>query len=102
MKLGELIKKFSHNNVIRLHHKIKGGHICVGDKWNDTSMDWEVNKQQGIFRHYINNEVIKLIGIVSNDEYGDIINIVIEKLDNQVYLEDLKEEDNGIKHCEAL
>lgn len=59
MKLGEFIKNFSHNNLIRLHYKIKGGQELVLEDWNDVSMDWEINKQQGIFRHYINNEVFR-------------------------------------------
>ena len=44
MKLGEFIDKFSHNNLIRLHYKNKGGHICVLDDFDKVSMDWEVNK----------------------------------------------------------
>lgn len=55
MKLGEFIKNFSHNNVIRLVYKNKGGHEVVLNDWNDVSMDWEVNKQKGKFRHFINN-----------------------------------------------
>ena len=47
MKLGEFIENFSHNNLIRLVYKYKGGHILVLDDWNTVSMDWEVNKQKG-------------------------------------------------------
>ena len=63
MKLGEFIKNFSHNNVIRLLYKCKGGHKIVLNDWNDVSMDWEVNKQKGKFRHFVNNEVIGLTTI---------------------------------------
>ena len=49
MKLGEFIEKFSHNNLIRLHYKEKGGNRLVLEDWNDVSMDWEVNKQKGKF-----------------------------------------------------
>jgi DNA gyrase subunit B len=44
MKLGEFIKNFSHNNLIRLVYKNKGGHEIVLENWGDVSMDWEVNK----------------------------------------------------------
>ncbi len=96
MKLGEFIEKFSHNNLIRLHYKHKGGHILVLEDWNTVSMDWKVNKQQGVFRHYINNEVLGLASILSYgihpNSYPEAINIVIEKLENQPILEDLSVE----------
>ena len=38
MKLGEFIKNFSHNNMIRLVYKNKGGHEVVLTDWNDVSM----------------------------------------------------------------
>ena len=47
MKLGEFIKNFSHNNIIRLVYKNKGGHEIVLENWGDVSMDWEVNKAKG-------------------------------------------------------
>ena len=45
MKLGEFIKNFSHNNMIRLLYKHQGVHKLVLENWNDVSMDWQVNKQ---------------------------------------------------------
>ena len=97
MKLGEFIKNFSHNNVIRLLYECEGGHEIVSNTWNDVSMDWEVNKQKGIFRHFINNEVKGLKTISTHYagiRDGDILNIVIEKLDNQPCL-DLIEDGYG-------
>lgn len=98
MKLGEFIEKFSHNNVIRLVYKNKGGHELVLEEWNDTSMDWEVNKQKGKFRHFINNEVLGLatisFGHGTGIHHSDALNIVIEKLDNQPYLDEVIEEQN--------
>lgn len=93
MKLGEFIKQFSHNNLIRLWYKHEGGYKAVSDHSNDVSMDWEVNKQVGRFRHYINNEVLGLVGICFSNEikHHDAINIVIEKLDDQQYLDDLSD-----------
>lgn len=95
MKLGKFIKNFSHNNVIRLLYKNDvGGHEVVLDNWNDTSMDWEVNRQRGIFRHYIDNEVLGLTSVSFSGgdgiHHADAINIVIEKLDNQPILEEIK------------
>lgn len=101
MKLGEFIKNFSHNNVIRLLYKCEGGHEIVSNTWNDVSMDWEVNEQKGIFRHFINNEVKGLKTISFNISHyakgirhAEALNIVIEKLDNQPYL-DLIEDEYG-------
>ena len=103
MKLGEFIKQFSHNNLIRLWYKHEGGYKAVLDHANDVSMDWEVNKQEGKFRHFINNEVLGLVGIeFSNDiKHHDAINIVIEKLDNQPQLEDLSTY-NNLPQYEAI
>ena len=81
MRLGEFIEKFSHNNMIRLHYKIKGGHQCVSGSHDYVSMDWEVNKGQGIYKNYINHEVIGLVGILyTSGHYTDAINIVIKKM----------------------
>jgi hypothetical protein len=91
MKLGEFIKQFSHNNIVRLHHKIKGGHRCVLDHWNDVSMDHEILNGKGKNRHYINNEVLGLTGIYfqsGETQYPEAINIVIEELENQPMIED--------------
>ena len=103
MKLGEFIKQFSHNNIVRLHYKIKGGHQCVLEDWNDVSMDHEILNGKGKNRHYINNEVLGLIGIYfrgSDTNYPEAINIVIEKLDDQPFIEEIKEEQ--IQYSEAI
>lgn len=105
MKLGEFIEKFSHNNLIRLHHKEKGGNRLVLEDWNDVSMDWEVNKQKGKFRHYINNEVLGLASIYfqpgKNHHYPEAINIVIEELENQPMIDEVEEEINSTM-CESI
>ena len=102
MKLGEFIKNFSHNNLIRLHYKDKGGTQLVLEDWNDVSMDWEVNKGKGIFRHYVDNEVLGLVSINFSGSkgisYGEAINIVIEKLENQPFIEEVLEPNS---HCES-
>lgn len=104
MKLGEFIKNFSHNNVIRLVYKIKGGNEVVLENWNDVSMDWEVNKQKGKFRHFINNEVLGLatvsFGAGQRIHHADALNIVIERLEKQPYLDEVIDEQNC--HSEAL
>lgn len=94
MKLGEYIDAFSHNNMIRLLYKNEHGYETVLDSWDDVSMDWEVNKAKGINRHYINNEVIGIIGISGIKKNSDAINIIIEKIDNQPFIEELIEESN--------
>ena len=93
MKLGEFIEKFSHNNMIRLHYKTEEGYQCVLEDHNEVSMDWEVLKGKSKNRHYINNEVIKLIGILyTSGNYPEAINIVIEKLENQPQVEEVIDE----------
>lgn len=93
MTLGEFIKNFSHNNLIRLVYKNKGGHRLVLDTWNDVSMDWEVNKAKGKNRHYIDNKVLGLASILITDgHYPEALNIVIEELENQPIVEEHKDE----------
>lgn len=98
MKLGEFIKNFSHNNVIRLLYKIEGGHEVVLTDWNDVSMDWEVNNRKGKFRHFIDNEVLGLakISFVAGQgvHHTDALNIVIARLENQPYLDEVLDEEN--------
>ena len=105
MKLGEFIEKFSHNNLIRLVYKEKGGNRLVLEDWNDVSMDWEVNKQKGKFRHYINNEVLGLASICfqpgSGIHYPEAINIVIEELENQPMIDEVEDEINSTM-CELI
>jgi len=91
MKLGEFIKNFSHNNMVRLHYKEKGINRLVLDDWDDVSMDHEIVNGKGKNRHYVNNEVLGLVGIYfqsGNTNYPDAINIVIEKLENQPFIEE--------------
>lgn len=90
MKLGEFLEKFSHNNIIRLVYKEEGGHKIVLDSWNDVSMDHDVNNGNGKNRHFINNEVLGLATItVHNSHYPEAINIVIEKLVDQPFIEEV-------------
>jgi hypothetical protein len=97
MKLGEFIKNFSHNNIVRLHYKIKGGNRLVLEDWNDVSMDHEILKGKGKNRHYINNEVLELTGIYfhsGHTHYPEAINIVIEELEDQPMIKEVFDEIN--------
>jgi len=99
MKLGEFIKNFSHNNMIRLHYKIKEGQELILKDWNDVSMDHEVLRGKGKNRHYIDNEVLGLVGVdfsaSKGMHYGEAINIVIEKLENQPFVKEILESNNN-------
>lgn len=86
MKLGEFITRFSHNNLVRLLYKIKGGEELVLENWDDVSMDWQINKGKGKFRHFVDNEVLSISSILVNGHYPEAINIVIERKDNQPYI----------------
>lgn len=91
MILADFIKNFSHNNIIRLWYKTKGGHEIVEKTFNDVSMDWEVNSQRGKFRHYINNEVLGLMTCSfrkGDTNYSEALNIVIEKMEHQPLLDE--------------
>ena len=89
MKLKEFIENFSHNNMIRLHYLAEGGFECVLKDHNKVSMDWEILKGKSENRHYLNNEVIKLVGILyTSGHYPEAINIVIEKLEDQPFIEE--------------
>lgn len=91
MKLGEFIKNFSHNNIVRLVYKDTDGHVPVLEHWNNVSMDHEINKAKGENRHYINNEVLGLTTILFSGPghyYPEALNIVIEKLEIQPFIEE--------------
>ena len=99
MKLGEFIQNFSHNNIVRLMYKEKGGHRCVLEDWNDVSMDHEILKSRGKNRHYIDNEVLGLATICFRPgdgihHYPEALNIVIEELENQPFIEEIPREEN--------
>lgn len=104
MKLKEFIENFSHNNLIRLVYKNKGGYEIVLNDWNDISMDWEVNKAKGKNRHFINNKVLGLATISFMAGQGihhpEAINIVIEKLENQPQVEEIQDE--NISYSESI
>ena len=76
-------------HMIRLHYKIKSGHECVLESFDDVSMDWEINKGKGQNRHYIDNEVLGLVGILCGGPYSEAINIVIEEFNNKLGLNSL-------------
>ena len=90
MNLGEFIKNFSHNNVIRLVYKLDGGHETVLEDWNQVTMDWMIPLQRGKFRHYIDNKVLGLVTIGFDKEvkHPEALNIVIERLENQPFIEE--------------
>lgn len=93
MKLGEFIEKFvERNSLIRLLYKEKGGHKIVNESWNDVSMEHDVLNGKGINRHYINNEVIEICSILVGSPYSEAINICIEGLDNQPYIQEVIED----------
>jgi hypothetical protein len=97
MKLGEFIKNFSHNNVVRLLYKEKGGHRSVLEDWNDVSMDHEILNARGKNRHYIDNEVLGLSTINFHSgqgcHYPEALNIVIEEMDNQPFIKEIQRDE---------
>jgi hypothetical protein len=103
MKLGEFIKNFSHNNIVRLMYKDKGGHRCVLEEWNDVSMDHQIVNGKGKNRHYVNNEVLGLTTICfrpgDGNHYPEALNIVIEELENQPFIDEVVEEIHHMESC---
>ena len=100
MKLRGFIEMFSHNNIVRLVYKNKGGYETVLETWDDVSMDWEINKAIGKNRHFVDNEVLGLACIIGMKRNSDAINIVIEKLETQPFIEEVL--DNGLCHSESV
>jgi hypothetical protein len=94
MKLGEFIEKYIEKNcLIRLVHKCKGGHKIALDNWDDVSMEWEVIKGKGKNRHYINNKVFGITSIATRGAYAESINIVIEEMETQPFIEEVIEDE---------
>lgn len=92
MKLGEFIKKFiEHNSLVRLVYKHGSGHKLVLKSWEDISMEWEILNGKGKNRHYINNDVIGIACIATGGHYPETINIIIEELENQPFIEEIME-----------
>jgi hypothetical protein len=97
MKLGEFIEKFiEHNSLIRLVYKDDSGyeHKTVLNDWDDVSMEHEILKGRSKNRHYIGNEVLGIASILVIGPYSDAINIVIEELENQPFIEEVEREYN--------
>jgi hypothetical protein len=93
MKLGEFIKNFiEHNSIVRLVYKDKSGHRIVQKSWEDVSMEHQILKAKGINRHYINNEVLGICSIMTGGHFPETINIVIEELENQPFVNEVIEE----------
>lgn len=84
MKLKEFIEEYiEHNSLIRLVYKEKGGHKLVMNKWDDVSMEWEVLKGEGVYKNYINYNVLGVTDILVNGAYSEAINIVIKNYNNR-------------------
>jgi len=96
MKLGEFIEKFiEHNSIVRLVYKDKSGHRIVQKSWSDVSMDHQILKGKGINRHYIGNEVLGVCSILTVGHFPEAINIVIEQMDNQPFIEEPEEQETA-------
>ena len=89
MKLKEFIETvIEHNSLVRLLYKEKSNHRIVNNDWDDVSMEHEILKGYGNDRHYINNEVLGICSIHTGGHYPEAINIVIEELENQPFIEE--------------
>lgn len=100
MKLKEFVEKFIEpNSLVRLLYKTNDGHMIVGKDWNSVCMEHDILYQKGKFRHYINNEVIGIASILIYGPYSESINIVIEKLENQPYLDEVEYESICESNC---
>jgi hypothetical protein len=76
MILKEFIENFvCKNSLIRLWYP--GYEMVIN---NGVSMEWETSKGEGIYRKFINNNVIGVTDILVSGNYTEAINIVIEKI----------------------
>lgn len=80
MTLKEFIEKFvESNSLIRLLYKTTSGHEIVLNDWNQVSMEWEILKNEGKYKDYVNANVISITDILVPGPYSEAINIVIER-----------------------
>lgn len=81
MILTDFIEQFIQpNSLIRLVYKIRGGcHEVVLNNWDDVSMEWEILKNKGKYKEYIDCEVIGITSILVGGPYSEAINICIKK-----------------------
>lgn len=81
MKLKEFTESFvCRNSLIRLWYPVLGGgHMMVakGDG-RSVCMEWELIKGEGVYKLYVDHEVIGVTDILCDDS-PEAINIVIEE-----------------------
>lgn len=88
MILKEFVENFvCINSLIRLWYPIKGGNEMVisGDK--SVCMEHQLIRCEGIYKKYVNHNVIGVTDIVFRGPYPEAINIVIERIE----LDELRE-----------
>jgi hypothetical protein len=96
MKLGAFLKEFIEpNSLVRLVYKTDGGHKIVLDSWSSVTMEWEILKGKGENRHYVDNEVLGIASIWMSCNNFEAINIVIEELKDQPYVDEIIDEKNN-------
>jgi hypothetical protein len=81
MKLKEFTESFvCRNSLIRLWYPVLGGGHRMVAKDDDRSvcMEWELIKGEGLYKLYVDHEVIGVTDILCDDS-PEAINIVIEE-----------------------
>ena len=80
MQLKTFVEKFVCNNsLIRLWYPCDGGHQIFGKDIDTLSMEWELIRGEGVFKDYVDSEVIGVTDILVDGHYKEAINIVIER-----------------------
>ena len=91
MILKDFVKNFIRpNTLIRLLYYYKDGdHKIVLNDWDDISLEWEIVKEKGHYKNYVNNEVIGITDLyIVKGHYKEAINILIEEIENQTYIDE--------------
>jgi hypothetical protein len=81
MKLKEFTESFvCRNSLIRLWYPVLGGGHMMVAKCDGRSvcMEWELIKGEGLYKLYVDHEVIGVTDILCDDSH-EAINIVIEE-----------------------
>lgn len=84
MKLKDFLIKYSkpnHNPIRILHTNENGAYEIVADSWEDVSLDDEILTGGGIYKDYLDAEVVSIVAPFVDCINAEAINIVIQRND---------------------
>jgi hypothetical protein len=85
MKLKDFLINYSkpnHNPIRLLYTKENGAYEIVTDSWEDVSTDDEIVTGRGIYKDYLEAEVVGIVAPFVDCINTEAINIVIQRNDS--------------------